>query len=332
MNWKKEGSEIRKRCMSRFIPSHEAYTVVAVEKYPADARPPIIVRVSLSKVHIPAIGDKFFFAHAQKGTISQLTRSYDLPFYETGPRKGLSPQVITNVACLARTTMGLQLEMACSDARAMNPSCMSQYETLLLSNASQQEKLKICQNVMLEAGMSYTGRKPMINGQNGKRLWCDVYTGFAYCHVLKHMAENKLRSRERGAVCQLTRQTSVGKRMSGGQRAGVSEMNNLYSYGASATIQSLFHDSGDSFVVYVCKKCQVQAIGNAELGVYHCRKCRGGSESLVRLNSNYITNLTFQELAAAGFGHKLKVRPCSDPFLVQADEARICDATRRAVQ
>lgn len=330
MNWRKNGSEIQRRCMSRFLQSHETYTVVAVDKYPdSDVRPPSIIRVSLSKVHVPTIGDKFFFAHAQKGTISQLTRAYDLPFYESGPRRGLSPQVLTNVACLSRTTMGLPWEMTCSEARAHNPGCMSQYQSLLLSKASQKEKLEVCRNVMKEAGMSYTGRKSMINGQTGKQLWCDVYTGFAYCHVLKHMAENKLRSRERGAVCQLTRQTSVGKRMSGGQRAGVSEMNNLYSYGASATVQSLFHDSADAFVMYVCKKCQIQAIGNAELGVYHCTKCKGGSESLLRVNSNYITNLTFQELAAAGFGHKLKVRPSTDPYLKQADEDRLFDLTNR---
>lgn len=125
--YKKEGGEIKRRDISKFLPWNENFTVKSVSRYPPGAdKPARIIRVSLSKTNIPTAGDKFFYAHGQKGTISRLVPAYDMPFFEYGRMAGQSPDIVINVASFARVTMGFLLEIMWSKAAAYNASRMHQ--------------------------------------------------------------------------------------------------------------------------------------------------------------------------------------------------------------
>jgi len=326
--YKKEGNELKKRCMSRFLPWNEDYTVKSVSRYPNSVNKPIkIIRVSLIKENIPNVGDKYFFPHGQKGTISEIRPTIDMPWYCDGPMAGCAPDVLTNVCSLARITMGLQLEMLWGKARAMNPSVISQYNTVFMSDISFNERQRLCSAVLQENGMKYTGRHNMCLGTTGQMVQCDIFSGMIYMCVLKHMARDKLRSRDRGPTNELTRQTSVGKKHYGGQKEGEMENWNLYCYGMPYMYENINCESADKFLLYMCTKCNIQALGCQESKFYFCVSCKS-REYIVRLPNTYITNLTLQELYTAGFGHAIITEKVPNNALV-VDEDRIFESHRK---
>lgn len=106
------------------------------------------------------------------------------------------------------------------------------------------EQERICNAVLVAAGLSYRGKERMRMGQTGEMIECAIYNGFAYTHVLKHMARDKLRSRDRGPINEMTRAPTTGKRASGGLRAisGEHENINTCSY-VSSRLQQLCYVS-----------------------------------------------------------------------------------------
>ena len=328
---KKEGSELKKRCVSRFLPWHVDYKVKRVDRYPeSPSIPPKIIRVSLTKTNIPSIGDKFYMKHGQKGTISESRSPENMDWIVDGPMAGRSPDLLINVCALSRITQGLMLEILWGQARALDPVAVAQYQTMFLSSQTFDEKQRICSAVMQEHGLDYTGKVNMRKGTTGRLVKCQIFVGLVYLKVLKHMAKDKLRSRDRGPVNQLTRQTTTGRKNYGGQKQGEMENWNLYCYGMAATFQNINHECADKFMMYYCtrvedektgRRCNRQALGCIDTGFYYCLSCKTGKH-VVRIPNTYITNLTFQELYTAGFGHTIVARPLpSDAFL--PDEAEL---------
>lgn len=320
---KKEGSEVTKRCLSRFLSWSQDYCVTEVCRYPNDESKPIeILRVSVSKVNRPNVGDKYFFTHGQKGTVASIRRAVDMPFFEYGPMAGLSPDLLVNVCALSRVTLGFSLEVLWGKARCLNPSAIAQYQTVFLSAQTFEEKQRICAAVLRAHGLSYTGKERMLMGETGQSIMCDIYSGFAFLGVLKQMSADKLRSRARGPNNEMTRQPTVGKKSQGGQRTGEMENKNLHSYGVTRIFQCINTESADKFTLYSCTKCNVKAIGNQHTGFYHCMVCKT-RDHIVRLHNVYITELTFSELYPGGLSHSIVATVDSDPINQLADEERL---------
>lgn len=321
--FRKDKTEVAKRCVSKFLPMNEEYTVRTVSKYPNDVtKPTRIVRVSLIKTNVPTAGDKFFFGHGQKGTISSLRRHWDLPFVESGPMAGRSPDILINVCAFARVTLGFQLELLWSKARAYDAARIHQYRSTFLSDMSFEEQTKMCSAILRLNGLSHTGKERLRSGETGRVLKCMVYVGFANMRVLKHMARDKLRSRDRGPINEHTRQPTVGKKMHGSLRAisGEHENINTYSYGMSAVFRAVNYECADKFTTYYCNKCHMQAVGCKDSKLYFCISCKS-SQHVLRVPMTYITNLVFSELYAAGIGHTIMTEKIPEDEIVQDDDA-----------
>ena len=328
--YKRENSEMKKRCLSKFIPWNESYVVKHVSRYPVqENKPAKIIRTSMSKVNIPTEGDKFFFGHGQKGTVSEMRCTEDMPFITTGPLAGCSPNILINVCSFARVTLGLQLEILWGKARAMDPVNMLQYQTAFMSSQTFDERQRICAQILTRQGMKYTGKDQIALGSNGLMVQCNIYTGFAYMRVLKHMARDKLRSRERGPVNETTRQPTVGKKRSGALKAasGENENMNTNSYGMAETFRDVNYESADKFMTYWCTSCHVQAIGCIESSLYFCVSCRS-SLHIVRVPMTYITNLAMQELYTAGLGHTVITEKIPEDDIT-VDEDKIFEDFRK---
>lgn len=320
--FKKEGSEMKRRCVSKFLPWNENYAVRSVSRYPPEAsKPAKIVRVSLTKTNVPTAGDKFFFGHGQKGTISALRRYWDMPFVESGPMAGRSPDILINVCSFARVTLGFQLEILWGKARALDAAKIHQYRSAFVSSSSFAEQMKMCTAVLRMNGLQATGKERMRRGDTGQMIQCAVYCGFANMRVLKHMARDKLRSRDRGPINEHTRQPTVGKRQSGALRAisGEHENINTYSYGMSALFRAVNYDCADKFMTYWCQKCHMQAVGCRDSSLYYCTACQSG-QHVVRLPLTYITSLVLKELYAAGLGHTIVTERVPEEEIVVDDE------------
>ena len=83
---------------------------------------------------------------------------------------------------------------------------------------------------------------------------------------------------------------------------------NLHCWGMAYTFRNINYESADKFMLYYCSQCHMPALGGA---MNLCQAC-GQSESVVRIPNTYITNLAFQELYAAGFGHTFMTEPLTE--------------------
>ncbi len=309
---KKDGSVVQ-RCMSKFLAWNESYRVKSVQKYPP--HDPKIMRVSLVTHNKPNIGDKFFFKHGQKSTCGRIVSSHDLPFIEYGPMAGVSPDVIINVCALSRITQGLLLEMLLGQARTLSPSQLSQYDTVFMSESSFDDKLRVCSHVLNSHGLSRKGKYRMIQGTTGLPVKCEIFNGLVYMGVLKHMAQKKLRSRDRGPVNEMTKQTTTGRKNLGGLKFGEMENWNIHSYGMPSVFRDINCESADKFTLYWCSRCNIQCMGCVDINFYFCTSCKR-NDKIIKLNNTYITNLAFQEMETAGFGHT---------FITKKDDNNLLD-------
>jgi DNA-directed RNA polymerase beta subunit len=293
--------QIFRRCISTFTPWNSYFRIEDVDCYPRDGRNPEVIRVSMRKVNTPAEGDKYFFGHGQKGTGGRYYRAVDLPFITNGPNAGVVPDVFMNVNALMRGTTGLLLETIFGTARALSPSEMKQWDTLFLSEDNFEKKLRICGKVLKRFGLSHTGKSKMRCGKYGTEIKCGIFTGLAAMRVLRHRAKDKLRSRERGPINELTKQTSIGQKQFGGLKAGEMENANWACHGATSMFQSINFESADKYWITFCTKCQMKAIGCLETNFFFCKMCNS-FEHLIRLKIPYTTNLSQSEMFAASWG------------------------------
>ena len=310
------------RCVSVFGPWNAWYRVQETRCYPPRLPGACseangkgghafkVVQTVMCRHQRPQVGDKFKFDHCQKGTISAIGRVEDMPFICSGPMEGVSPTVVINVAALKRVTLGLQLDALMGMARAVNPTLMEQYNTVFMSRATFQEKLQIAHDLLTGEGLSHDGRVPMRLGTTGELMECEIFVGLLPLCTLTHLSQNKLRSRDRGPVNEITRQPSVGKKKFGGQKQGEMENWNMMSYGMTSMFQAINYESADKFELFVCSKtgCGKPAVGNKQTHVYVCPQCKTG-EHVVRLPNTYITQLFLSETQAAGLEHTFVCEP-----------------------
>jgi DNA-directed RNA polymerase beta subunit len=318
----KQGGIQVQRCMTRFLPWGSTYVVKSVDKYPKNSLDPKIIRVTLTKTNLIVVGNKVYFGHGQKFTAGRIVPAIDLPFSESGPDAGTSPDVLINSCSLMRVTQGLLIEGLLGKTRALAPTLIKQYETLFLSQKTFEGKMRMSRKILRLHGLDYKGKEKMRCGKTGRLLKCEIYTGIAYMRILKQMAKDKLRSRDRGPTNELTRQTSVGKKHFGGQKIGEMENWNLHSHGMPFMFQNANYESADKFMIFFCTRCNMPCIGCIESDFYFCKMCEK-QDAIVRLNIPYVTSLAFQELYAAGWGHTFVAR--KKPFLELGgiDEERI---------
>lgn len=318
----KKQNTVFTRCMSKFLPWNVSYRVDSVQYFPCQTDYHV-VRVIMSSVNHPSVGDKFFLAHGQKGTCGMVVPSIDLPFITCGVNAGVVPDLFLNVCSLMRITQGLLLELLTSKGRALSPTLVQQYDTMFLNETSFQKKLKLVEHVFRLHGLTKSGRDQMACGKTGRIINTTVFNGVASLRVLKHMAKDKLRSRDRGPTNELTRQTSVGKKNFGGQKVGEMENWNLHAHGIAHMFQNVNYESADKFMQVYCTRCNFPALGSVDAGFFICQTCKQ-TDALVRVYVPYITNLTFQELYTAGWGHTLVCEPMADAKMPNfVDEAEI---------
>lgn len=216
---------------------------------------------------------------------------------------GASPDIILNPMCLTRMTQGLLTELLLGSARPFAPAAISQFDTIFVSKMQLETKIRMARSVFCQMGMSSTGKVGMTRGDTGRPIHCHVFSGIAYVRVLKQMSKEKLRSRDRGPVNDMTRQPTVGKKQLGGLRQGEQENFNTHSLGMAKYFRNVNFETGSKARIVWCNRCQTRGISCAETGLYLCNVCHE-SDALVRLRLPYIGLLTPDELMTAGFGHR----------------------------
>ncbi|KAJ3451127.1 intein-containing DNA-directed RNA polymerase subunit beta precursor [Anaeramoeba flamelloides] len=171
------------------------------------------VRVRVRSTRIPEIGDKFSSRHGQKGTIGMTYRQEDMPF----TCEGITPDLIMNPhAVPSRMTIGQLIECLMGKVSAITG--VEGYATPFTDVTVEQ-----ISNELHKCGYHLRGSEVMYNGHTGRKMSAQIFLGPTYYQRLKHFVADKLHSRSRGPVAQLTRQPLEGRSREGGLRFGEME-------------------------------------------------------------------------------------------------------------
>lgn len=305
----KSNSAEDQRCMSPFMTEDHIYTVSSVDVWPdpssmkygltEDVYQPKIIRVGVTHMHYPTQGDKACFGHGQKATFNVIKHDVDLPFTD----EGIIPDVLFNTVSFLRMTVGLMLESYQAKVRIFTPMEITQYRTVLLSNADLNIRMTTAVKVLSKLGYHYSGKEFMTDGCSGRRIQYALFNGVMHMRILKQIAQGKIRSRNQGPLNELTRQPIPGKRKGGGVQYGEMELWNVECVGGAELFRNMIHVSADKFEIVWCTLCECQAVGDLVKGWFNCLGCRSRL-NLVRLSIPYISNLMQQETLVMGLGHR----------------------------
>jgi DNA-directed RNA polymerase subunit beta len=232
------------RDTSLYMPHGEHGVVIGIktvtrednESLPAGTVEEITVYVAQQKKI--EIGDKLAGRHGNKGVISAIVPSINMPHLEDGTSVDI---IFSSEAVLKRMNVGQILEASLGTAgRKLNkyyeiPSLQEIPEELIA------EELK-------KAGLPVSGKMKMIDGRTGEPFHDEIVVGDTYILKLIHMSEEKMHARSTGPYSLITQQPLGGKAQFGGQRFGEMEVWALEAYGAAHVLQEMLTIKSDDMI------------------------------------------------------------------------------------
>jgi DNA-directed RNA polymerase beta subunit len=163
---------------------------ISITERPDQSR---IVRVTLRTVRKPKVGDKYAARNAQKGTVSLILDTADMPFTENG----MIPDIIVNPHAIpSRMTLSYLIEILTGKVGAMTGERV---------NATPFDKIDLDQFFTILSCMGYNrdGTEVMYSGTTGEPLKVPIFIGPAYFQALRHQVSEKVQSRGKGGATKL---------------------------------------------------------------------------------------------------------------------------------
>jgi len=242
-----------------------------------------VVHVKTRDLRIPELGDKFASRHGQKGILSYIIKSEDMPFSASGivPDIMFSPHGIPS-----RMTMSHLLEVIGGKVGALK----GEYVDGTIFDPTPEKTLR---KFLKELGFRENGTETLYNGVNGKEFEAKIYIGNMYYLKLKHMVSNKLHSRATGKIQLLTRQPIEGRALGGGLRLGEMEKDCFVAHGASLLLKERF--DSDKTRLYVCENCGTFAVYDSFRNREYCTRC-GSKTKISAIELSYAFKLLIDEL------------------------------------
>ncbi|MBI1919281.1 DNA-directed RNA polymerase subunit beta [Candidatus Microgenomates bacterium] len=196
----------------------------------------IIVKVA--QIRHVVVGDKLAGRHGNKGVISKIVPSSDMPYLEDGSPVDI---IISPLSVLARMNLGQILEAHLGWAADRLGFKIS----LPVFEKFSEEKLL---ELLKKAGLPPTGKATLYDGRTGQAYENPVVVGKAYIMKLIHMVEDKTHARSTGPYSLVTQQPLGGKAQMGGQRLGEMEVWALEAHRAAYTLQEMLTIKSDDVV------------------------------------------------------------------------------------
>ena len=196
--------------------------------------------VQMAKVYIAMkrklrIGDKMAGRHGNKGIVSKIVRSEDMPFLADGTPVDI---VLNPLGVPSRMNLGQIYETVLGWAgKKLN----KRFKTPIFDGAT----LEQINGYMREAGLPENGRTYLYDGETGERFDQPATVGYIYYLKLHHMIDDKMHARSIGPYSLITQQPLGGKANFGGQRFGEMEVWALEAYGASHVLQEVLTVKSD---------------------------------------------------------------------------------------
>ena len=196
------------------------------------------IRVYIVQKRKISVGDKMAGRHGNKGVISLILPSEDMPYLPDGTPIDI---MLNPLGVPSRMNLGQVLELHLGMA-AKNLNI--HVATPIFDGA----KVDDIKGMMKEAGMAEDGKTVLYDGRTGEPFENRVSVGVMYMIKLAHMVDDKLHARSTGPYSLVTQQPLGGKAQFGGQRFGEMEVWALYAYGAAHTLQEIMTIKSDDVV------------------------------------------------------------------------------------
>ncbi len=270
--FKEKAREVRDTSLK--VPHGEGGKVIDVKTFSRDAGddlPPGVnelVRVYVAKKRKIAEGDKLAGRHGNKGVISKIVPTEDMPFLEDGTHVDV---VLNPLGVPSRMNIGQILETHLGWAafhgvfgedgtKADEPTPVAtavfdgatpeDVDDALIEWTKQNAESPIKMNVdeSRPPGRRCSGKVRLFDGRTGEPFESKVTVGYMYILKLLHLVDDKIHARSTGPYSLVTQQPLGGKAQFGGQRFGEMEVWALEAYGAAYTLQEMLTIKSDDTV------------------------------------------------------------------------------------
>ena len=197
-----------------------------------------IIRVYIAQKRKITVGDKMAGRHGNKGVISLVLPSEDMPYLADGTPVDI---LLNPLGVPSRMNIGQILEMHLGMAAK---ELGIHVATPVFSGAERDEIV----DALKEAGIDEDGKTVLYDGRTGEPFDNRISVGVMYMIKLHHMVDDKLHARSTGPYSLVTQQPLGGKAQFGGQRFGEMEVWALYAYGAAHVLQEMMTIKSDDVV------------------------------------------------------------------------------------
>ncbi|HQL81661.1 MAG TPA: DNA-directed RNA polymerase subunit beta, partial [Spirochaetota bacterium] len=186
-----------------------------------------LVKVYIADKRKISVGDKMAGRHGNKGVISKIVPSYDMPYLPDGTPMDI---VLNPLSVPSRMNLGQLLETELGWAGA---KLNKLFETPIFDGAKESD----IRQLLKEAGLPESSKSILFDGRSGIPFEQEVMVGEIYMMKLAHMVDDKIHARSTGPYSLVTQQPLGGKAQFGGQRFGEMEVWAMEAYGAAWALQ-----------------------------------------------------------------------------------------------
>ncbi|MDR0333995.1 MAG: DNA-directed RNA polymerase subunit beta [Dysgonamonadaceae bacterium] len=197
-----------------------------------------IAKVYVAKKRKIQVGDKMAGRHGNKGIVSRIVRSEDMPFLADGTPVDI---VLNPLGVPSRMNLGQIYETVLGWA---GQELGMKFATPIFDGASMDDMNKWTD----EAGVPRYGKTYLYDGGTGDRFDQPATVGIIYMLKLGHMVEDKMHARSIGPYSLITQQPLGGKAQFGGQRFGEMEVWALEAFGAAHILREILTVKSDDVV------------------------------------------------------------------------------------
>ena len=220
----------------------------------------VVVRCYIAQKRKISVGDKMAGRHGNKGVVSRILPSEDMPFLPDGTPLDI---VLNPLGVPSRMNIGQVLEVHLGyAARALGWNICTP-----VFDGAHEEDIRNCFRMAEEstkgdgysnknsAGLDFSkiplredAKTQLYDGRTGEPFDNLVTVGYMYYLKLHHLVDDKIHARSTGPYSLVTQQPLGGKAQFGGQRFGEMEVWALEAYGAAYTLQEILTVKSDDVV------------------------------------------------------------------------------------
>ncbi len=198
----------------------------------------MLVRCYIAQKRKISVGDKMAGRHGNKGVVSRILKSEDMPFLPDGTPLDI---VLNPLGVPSRMNIGQVLEVHLGmAAKKLGWKIMTP-----VFDGAHEDDIREC---FKAAGISEDGKTVLYDGRTGDKFDNPVTVGYMYYLKLHHLVDDKIHARSVGPYSLVTQQPLGGKAQFGGQRFGEMEVWALEAYGAAYTLQEILTVKSDDTV------------------------------------------------------------------------------------